>query len=93
MSFGLVSEVLGCEYQRDPAFFIGHQMPGINFNSLSRIIDRVQHREVARLNRRAIPAGLLERIDEHLQYDALGAPSESTASDLAAELRALLGKS
>ncbi|MFJ7111289.1 hypothetical protein ACIQU2_27490 [Pseudomonas sp. NPDC098740] len=39
----LVSEVLGCEYERTPGFHIGHQMPGINFNSLARIIDRVRH--------------------------------------------------
>ena len=38
----LVSEVIGCEYSRDPNTFIGHQMTGINFNSLARIIDKVK---------------------------------------------------
>lgn len=38
----LVSEVQGCEYGRASGSYIGHQMPGINFNSLSRIIDHVR---------------------------------------------------
>lgn len=38
----MVSEVIGCEYSRDPNTFIGHQMTGINFNSLARIIDKVK---------------------------------------------------
>lgn len=37
----LVSEVSGCEFNRDPDQAIGHQMTGINFNSLARIIDKV----------------------------------------------------
>lgn len=37
----MVSEVIGCEFTPDPNSFIGHQMTGINFNSLARIIDKV----------------------------------------------------
>lgn len=37
----LVSEVTGCEFNRDPDHAIGHQMTGINFNSLARIIDKI----------------------------------------------------
>lgn len=43
---GLVNEVLGCqahEYPRKQGS-IGHEMTGINFNSLARIIDRIQMR-------------------------------------------------
>lgn len=36
---------------------------------------------------------LLERIVEHLEYDAIGSPSEAIAGDLAKELRALLAQS
>ncbi|ANI16704.1 hypothetical protein A9C11_23255 [Pseudomonas citronellolis] len=48
-------------------------------------------------NRRAIPADqvlvpidLFKRLLAHIEYDAAGAPSESTASDISDELRALL---
>lgn len=46
---GLVNEVLGCEAHEFPCArgYIGHEMTGINFNSLARIIDRVQHRHTA----------------------------------------------
>ena len=37
-----------------------------------------------------IPNELLKRLLEHIEYDALGAPSEAIASDLADELRTLL---
>ncbi|MDA8485887.1 hypothetical protein NNO07_22700 [Pseudomonas resinovorans] len=87
---GLVSEVLGCQYQKDPEFFIGHQMPGINFNSLSRIIDRVQHREVTRLNRNPIPMELLEKAAHWLEVHAPGAGS--IEQDIADEIRAVTSK-
>lgn len=41
---GLVNEVLGCQAHEWPLPDVGHQMTGINFNSLARIIDRVQAR-------------------------------------------------
>ena len=37
----LVSEVTGCDFNYDEDLFTGHQMTGINFNSLARIIDKV----------------------------------------------------
>ena len=42
---GLVNEVLGCEAHKFPCSrgSIGHEMTGINFNSLARIIDLVRH--------------------------------------------------
>lgn len=45
----LVNEVLGCEAHKFPCErgSIGHEMTGINFNSLARIIDRVRHRLAA----------------------------------------------
>lgn len=41
----LVNEVLGCEAHKYPCErgSIGHEMTGINFNSLARIIDRVRY--------------------------------------------------
>lgn len=38
----LVNEVLGCEAHKWPVPDVGHVMTGINFNSLARIIDRIQ---------------------------------------------------
>lgn len=37
-----------------------------------------------------VPIDLFKRLLAHIEYDAAGAPSESTASDIADELRALL---
>lgn len=37
-----VSEVRGSEFTPDPDFYIGHQMTGINFNSLRRIVTKFQ---------------------------------------------------
>lgn len=41
----LVNEVLGCEAHKYPCErgSIGHEMTGVNFNSLARIIDRVRY--------------------------------------------------
>ncbi|MDO9345080.1 MAG: hypothetical protein Q7T99_16510 [Pseudomonas sp.] len=44
---GLVNEVLGCEAHKWPVHDVGHAMTGINFNSLARIIDRVQSEQPA----------------------------------------------
>ena len=44
---GLVNEVLGCEAHEWPLPDVGHVMTGINFNSLARIIDRVQAEQPA----------------------------------------------
>ena len=37
-----------------------------------------------------VPIDLFKRLLAHIEYDAAGAPSESTASDISDELRALL---
>ncbi|WP_275628967.1 hypothetical protein [Pseudomonas sp. 273] len=37
-----------------------------------------------------VPIELLKRLQDHIEYDAIGSPSASIASDLADELRALL---
>jgi hypothetical protein len=44
---GLVNEVLGCDAHKWPMPDVGHEMTGINFNSLARIIDRVQAEQPA----------------------------------------------
>lgn len=44
---GLVNEVLGCEAHKWPVQDVGNAMTGINFNSLARIIDRVQSGQTA----------------------------------------------
>lgn len=56
----LVNEVLGCEAHKYPCErgSIGHEMTGINFNSLARIIDRV-HRLAAAPAAPAADAGLV----------------------------------
>ncbi len=37
-----------------------------------------------------VPIELLKRLQDHIEYDAIGSPSASIASDLADELRTLL---
>ena len=56
----LVNEVLGCEAHKYPCErgSIGHEMTGINFNSLARIIDRVRY--AAAPAAPAADAGLVE---------------------------------
>lgn len=73
---GLVNEVLGCKAHKWPLPDVGHEMTGINFNSLARIIDRVQARytrpaeqpapdgfEIARHSKRLVEQ-LRERVAE-----------------------------
>ena len=61
----LVNEVLGCEAHKYPCErgSIGHEMTGINFNSLARIIDRVLSAATAAP---AADAGLVDMY-RHLQ--------------------------
>ena len=59
----LVNEVLGCEAHKYPCErgSIGHEMTGINFNSLARVIDRVRY--AAAPAAPAADAGLVEALD------------------------------
>ena len=65
----LVNEVLGCEAHKYPCErgSIGHEMTGINFNSLARIIDRVRHIS-ATPAAPAADAGLVEALEKIAAY-------------------------
>ena len=60
----LVNEVLGCEAHKYPCErgSIGHEMTGINFNSLARIIDRVRY--AAAPAAPAADAGMVEALKQ-----------------------------
>ncbi|MDH0287723.1 hypothetical protein N7414_01240 [Pseudomonas sp. GD04087] len=49
-------------------------------------------RELARLNGKAVSDGLLRRILDHLEYDALDAPNYLIAAQLVEQLRDMLGQ-
>ncbi|MDH0573205.1 hypothetical protein [Pseudomonas fulva] len=57
----LVNEVLGCEAHKWPVHDVGHQMTDINFNSLARIIDRVQRLRPAHADPAEVERLRLER--------------------------------
>lgn len=85
---GLVNEVLGCEAHKFPCErgSIGHEMAGINFNSLARIIDRVQHRHAAQHQRiTAALRGEVERM--RMQLAACGVVALCNTPESAAKAR------
>ncbi|MEB8055763.1 hypothetical protein [Pseudomonas fulva] len=88
----LVNEVLGCEAHKWPVHDVGHQMTDINFNSLARIIDRVQrlrpaHADPAeverlRLERRKMDQALSARANERDALRAKLAERDALLADI-----------